>query len=919
MSLPAGTLTFLLTDLEGSSRLWERRPQVMAQAIPRYETLAASVLSPQGGALIKSRGEGDSLFAVFARATDAVAAACALQQAFHAEEWPPETPVRVRIALHTGEAELRDGDYYGQAVNRCARLRAIGHGGQTLLSAATFELVRDGLPPDAGFKDLGEQKLRDLQRPERVYQLLPPGLPTDFPPLLSLDALPNNLPLQLTNFIGREKEMAEAGRLLERTRLLTLTGSGGCGKTRLSLQVAADLLEQYPHGVWLVELAALADADRVPGAVAAALGVREDAGRDITQTLEEYLKPKHLLLVLDNCEHLLPACAALAEALLRAAPGLRLLATSRQGLGIGGETTYPVPSLSLPDPAAGPPTPESLSQYEAASLFIERALAASPSFAVTNRNAPALAQVCARLDGIPLALILAAARVRGLSVEQIHQRLDNVFRLLVGGSRTALPRQQTLRATLDWSYDLLDAPERVLLRRLSVFSGGWTLEAAESVCSGGPIAPDDALELLLALVDKSLVVADAQGETPRYRFLETVRQYAQDRLVESGEREALRARHRDYFLALAEAALPHLRTEQQKGWMERLEAEHDNLRTALAWCREAADGAEPGLRLTRALWHFWIVRGYLSEGRRHIASALAREGEVSAEVRATALSCAGGLAYHQSDFAAARALYEESLTLRRRIGDKLGIAHSLNNMGNVTSDQGDYAAARIFYAESLTLYRELGNRHAVADVLMNQGNMADAEGNDQVARTLYEECLGLYREAGDQRGTANVLSSIAVLVEQKGDYTAAQALYEENLAVYRKLGFKSGVADSLQNLGWLACGRGELASARALYTESLSLRWELGEEGRIAISLEALTRLDWAEERADRAARLLGAAARLRESIGLPLPPKDCPKHDRRMAEVRQALGEEGFASAWMKGQSLTLDQAVEYALSDEK
>jgi class 3 adenylate cyclase len=481
--LPTGTITFLFTDIEGSTRLWEQYPAAMEAALARHDALAEAVIEQHEGRLVKHRGEGDSLFAVFARAVDAVAAAVALQQALAAEPWPAEAAPRVRMSLHTGDAAFREGDYFGAAVNRCARLRAVAHGGQLLLSSATQELIRDALPDEVSLRDLGEHRLRDLARPERIFQLLHPDLPSDFPPLTSLNSLPHNLPQQVTSFIGREKEMAEVRRLLATTRLLTLTGSGGTGKTRVSLQVAADLLEGGGDGVWLVELAPLADPGLVPQAVATALGIREEPGKPLSQSLVDFLKPKRLLLLLDNCEHLLSACAELAELILRSCPGVQILATSREGLNIPGETTYRLPSLTLPDPRQPTPTAESLSQYEAVRLFIDRATAAVPSFAVTNQNAPAVAQLCVRLDGIPLAIELAAARVKAMSVEQINGRIADMFRLLTGGSRTALPRQQTLRAAIDWSYDLLSEKEKILLRRLSVFAGGWTLEAAEQVCA----------------------------------------------------------------------------------------------------------------------------------------------------------------------------------------------------------------------------------------------------------------------------------------------------------------------------------------------------------------------------------------------------------------------------------------------------
>ncbi|HEU5318193.1 MAG TPA: adenylate/guanylate cyclase domain-containing protein [Chloroflexota bacterium] len=490
--LPTGTVTFLFTDVEGSTRLWELHPAQMREALVAHDAIVELLAETHGGQVVRPRGEGDSRFCVFSRATDAAHAAAAIQRALLQEPWPPETPLKVRIALHTGEADLRDGDYYGSAVNRAARIRALAHGGQTLLSMATEELVRDSLPPRVTLADLGEHRLKDLGRPERIFQLAHPDLPADFPPLRSLDALPNNLPLQLTSFVGRERDLDEARQLVRANRLLTLTGTGGCGKTRLSLQAAADELERFPDGVWFVELAPIADPAHVAPAVAAALGHTLDPALPPIPQLVDLLRTKHALVVLDNCEHVVEACARLADALLRSCPHLHVMATSREALGIAGERSWRIPSLAVPDAGfaaaltQGTQSVESLSQYEAVRLFIARAASVQADFQVTNANAPAVAQICWRLDGIPLAIELAAARIKVLSVEQIAQRLDDSFRLLTGGSRTALPRQQTLRALVDWSFALLSAKDRAVLRRVSVFMGGFTLEAAARAALDAP-------------------------------------------------------------------------------------------------------------------------------------------------------------------------------------------------------------------------------------------------------------------------------------------------------------------------------------------------------------------------------------------------------------------------------------------------
>jgi predicted ATPase/class 3 adenylate cyclase len=899
MSLPTGIVTFLFTDIEGSTRLWEQHPDTMRQALARHDALAAAIIEQHQGVLVKSRGEGDSLFAVFPRATDALVAALNLQQSLCAEPWPQETSLRVRMALHTGEADLRDGDYYGSSVNRCARLRAIGYGGQVLLSDVTHDLVRDSLPQGAGIKPLGEQRLRDLTRPEPTFQLLHPDLPADFPPLRSLDnpSLPNNLPLQVTSFVGREKESAQVKGLLEAAPLVTLTGSGGCGKTRLALQVAADLLDGMGDGVWLVELAALTDPALVAQTVANALGVKEEPGKTLQQTLVSFLKARRLLLLLDNCEHLLSACAQLADTLIRSCPHVKVLATSREGLGIVGETTYRVPSLSLPDPNHLPPV-ESLSQYEAVRLFLDRAGAVAPGFAVTNANAPALAQICHRLDGIPLAIELAAARVRAMSVEEINARLDHLFRLLTGGSRTVLPRHQTLRATIDWSYDLLTEPECLMLHRLSVFAGGWTLEAAEQVCAdvakrgemeGKRATPTptsvpfieewEVLDLLCSLVDKSLGVAEQKEGHTRYHLLETVRQYALDRLEESGEIQAVQDRHRDCFLQLAEQAEQTLFGPEEPAWLAQLVTEHDNLHAALLWSLVDSDGVQAGLHLAEALGWYCSLRGFLSEGRTYLDQVLSRRGaEERTKARARALYAAGLLAWWQGDFTQARLIAEEALAIFREIGDKRGVAMSLYGLGVNATTQGDYSTARGLYEESLEVYRELEYKHGIGRVLCSQGALARCQGEYTIARTLLEESIRIGRELGNQ----------------------------------------SYSASALLNLGYMALHQGNIAVARSHFKEGLHLaRAAAGDSWGLVSYLESIAFLATAQGNTERAGWLLGAGEGLREATGVRHFPAEQEEYDRDVAAVRASLGEEAFATAWAVGRAMALEQAITYALEE--
>lgn len=624
--LPEGTVTFLFTDLEGSTTLLEAHPAAYRDAVRRHHNLLRGAVEAHGGVVFET--VGDAVYAAFARPTDAVAAALAGQLALQTEAWPDSVAIRARMGLHTGEVERQGRHYFGAPLYRCARLTAAAHGGQVVLSEAAAALVREALPDETSLRDLGDHRLKDLSRPERIFELLHPRLAGDRRPLRTLDALPHNLPLQLTSFVGRERELADIAALVATQRLVTLTGPGGTGKTRLALQAAADTLEAYPDGVWLAELGALAEPTLVPAAVAAAVGVREEPGRPLLGTLTAALRPKCLLLMLDNCEHLLEGCARLADALLRACPRLTILATSREALGIAGETGWRVPSLALPD-AAQPPPVAALTQYEAVRLFVDRALADDPAFRVTSHNASAVAEVCHRLDGIPLALELAAARLRVLPVEQLLARLEDRFRLLTGGSRTALPRQQTLRATVDWSYALLSDPEKTCFNRLAVFAGGFTLEAAEAVCAdAAAVEPAAVLDLLTHLIDKSLVSAGRLPDgTGRCRLLETLRHYARQTLAASGEAAAVHERHARHFLAYVEQAEPALRGPAQLDWLdwldwlERLEREHDNLRAALDWFAEHGP-AEDGLRLAAALGSrasFWVTRGYLAEGRQRLA------------------------------------------------------------------------------------------------------------------------------------------------------------------------------------------------------------------------------------------------------------------------------------------------------------
>jgi predicted ATPase/DNA-binding CsgD family transcriptional regulator len=729
-------------------------------------------------------------------------------------------------------------------------------------------------PPDAGESGITPEQ---TQNPRRLRAVEPAKTE---PAPRSLESPPHNLPSELSSFVGRDREIAEVRRILENNRLLTLTGSGGCGKTRLALVAASELVQRFEDGVWMVELAPLAEPSLVPQAVAFALGVRERPGSSLTEALSDYLRTRKLLLILDNCEHLIDACAELAEAWLHSCPGLRVLATSREVLGITGEIAWPVPSLSLPDLRRLPDI-ESLPRYESARLFVERATSVKPNFKLTEQNVPAVAQVCYRLDGIPLAIELAAARTKVLAVEEISARLGDSFILLAAGSRTAMPRQRTLHATMDWSHELLSREERVLFRRLSVFAGGFTLEAAESICAGEELQRDEVLELLSQLVDKSLAVAQERDGAARYRLLETIRQYGWERLEEAGEAAHVREQHAGYYLAVAEEAEPELKGEGQVAWLERLEREHDNLRVAMAWLLERGE-SEEAARLGWSLWLFWGIRTHLAEGRRSMERALSARGGVamSASARAKALFVAGMMANYQGDHLSAEPLVQESLRLFKEREDKLGTAYALSNAGYVALGRGRY----------------------------------------QQAIAVIEEAVDLFLEEGEKWGAAIEFGFLAVAWRNQGDHERTKRLAERGLAISREIGERQATTSALYTLAILAQTEGKHERARDLLREGLKLSAELGNEADVAHCLERLASMYGAEGKILRAARLWGAEEmlleKLEDAVYTYVP--DRSLHRSQVSAARSQLDEAAWTAAWTEGRVMSLEQAVEYALEQE-
>ncbi|HEX8990426.1 MAG TPA: adenylate/guanylate cyclase domain-containing protein [Anaerolineales bacterium] len=919
-TLPSGTVTFLFTDLEGSTKLWEQFPGAMKSALARHDDILQRAITTQGGHIIKSTGDG--FHAAFDTCASALAAALTAQQDMQHAGWEEIQPhrLRVRMGIHTGEAQERSGDFYGPALNRAARLMSIAHGGQTLLSATTADLVRDQLPDDASLKDLGEHRLRDLVRSEHVFQLAHPALPSEFPPLRSVDAFPNNLPVQLTSFIGRERELEAARKRLASSHLLTLIGPGGTGKTRLSLQLAADVLPSFSDGVWLAELAPLTDPALVIQTVGSILHLREQLGMPLEELLIDYLREKNVLLVLDNCEHLIDACAHLADRLLHACGNLKMIASSREALGIAGEAVYRVPPLSLPD--AECLTRRDFGRCESGQLFVERASAANPRFSLTDQNAAAIAQICRRLDGIPLALELAAARITTFSAEQIASHLDDRFRLLTGGSRTALPRQQTLRALIDWSYELLPEQERTLMRKLSVFAGGWTFEAAEAVCSDLNV-----LDLLPQLVNKSLVAVDTETDPPRYRLFETVRQYARDKLLEQGETESARTSHFDYFLGLATQAAPRLRKSGASEWVTKLELEHDNLRNAMQWGLE--ERLDDVLRMVSLLSYFWNRRGYEEEARSLIREALQRansqgetEGQAGEErprLLCDAWGILGLMAFSQGDNLNAVAACEQSAAIARRLGDhrRLAIAITFQVMGALSFGQIEGVDALL--KEGLAAAEASGDTFALGLVLTlhavprTPSKIAIANLGQVTAEI--EKGRILLKESGDEWSATMGLLSSGMLARFRGEYEMARKQFATLEPLFLDLGDKHRTNMIRSELAHIERYEGRYEKAEAMYRETLPEWQRLGHRAAVAHQIECFAAIAHIRGERERAARLYGAAERLRERINIPMTELERAEYDLAIARLRSETDEAVFTSSWAAGRALSIDQAIRLAL----
>jgi predicted ATPase/class 3 adenylate cyclase len=949
---PSGHVAFLFTDLEGSTRFWEHRPDVMPDVYARHDAILRDSINRQSGVVYKVIG--DAFQVAFPTAAGALIAAIEAQQTLSREPWPVSPAPRVRMALHTCDVEPQpDGDYRTPGLNRLGRLLSAADGGQILLSDPIARDLNERLPAGIRLLDLGEHRFRDLS-PQRVYQILAPGLSPDHASLRSLTRYRDNLPPQPTAFVGRVDDVQRGLDAVRdpATRILTLLGPGGIGKTRLALEIATRTVDQFADGVWFVPLAAVNDAALVPSAIAGVLGVRESVDQTLLDALIAHLHQREALLVLDNLEQVLGAALDIS-ALIATCSRLTVLATSRAPLAISGEHVFPVPPLDVPEFRYGSTGVSGdmscLIESDAVRLFVDRVKHVRPAFALDAKNIETVVALCRRLDGLPLAIELAAARTRMLTPAQLLSRLESRLATLTGGPRDRPARQQTLRAAIDWSYDLLDPPARTLLARLGVFRGGASIEATEAVCSsgdGGSLAVDAVFDTIENLVNQSLLDIDDATAMPRVRMLDTIREYALDRLEKSGERDAIVDRHIAHFLALAESAQEPLSGPEQADWLDLLALEHDNLRAALDALEH--DSVVQHIQLAGALWFFWWTRGHLSEGRERLQNALGRADleSVPPELLARALNGAGALAEAQGNISQALALHERALAHWERLGNRLGQARALENLGlielhdrgnparakalheaslslfqaeseragtaaalkslgDVALTEADYTTADALYAEALAMHRELNDLRGVAADLTSLGALAFFRGNLDLAVLRYEECLASWRELGDVQGTAIATGNLGEVLDHVGDRERARKLFEEGLALSRELGDPQGVAFAQSHLARLLRQEGETERAAKLYAEGARICEAIGDVPRFAECMEGLagTLIDLGEH--EHAVRLLGAADRLREDTESPLPEIHGAARQLDLNTSRDALGEARFDASFTQGRAI--------------
>lgn len=905
--LPSGTVTFLFTDIEGSTERWERYREGMKDAVRRHEEIVNAAIAVHGGSVFKT--VGDAFCASFQTAPAAIAAALDLQRALLKANFSAVDGLSVRSAVHTGLAHERGGDYYGPTVNRVARLLSIGHGGQVLVSGASADLSQGDLPEQTALRDLGAHRLKDLTHPEQVYQLVAPGLQPDFPPLRSLEALPNNLPLQITSFVGRDLEILTISQSLAKQRLVTLVGAGGVGKTRLALQVGADLLDRYEDGVWLLELAPISDGALIPSALASIFQVREGEDRSISEALVNALKLRRTLIIFDNCEHVVEAAARLIDTLLRNCPNIRIIATSRQGLGIAGESVHRVASLAVPDPQTRL-TAEEAMNHGAIALFVERAAAATDSFRLTDQNAAIVARLCQRLDGIALAIELATPRLKALSVEQLETKLNERFRILTGGSRTALPRQQTMRALVDWSYELLTDDEKTIFRRVAVFSGGWTLDAATALCSDEKIEDWQVLDILQSLVDKSMVVAELSGSEQRYRLLESTRQYAHELLEKSGELEPMQTRHAQYFYALGQKISASYFDMPTKAWLALMVPENDNFRAVVDWALGDKQDLELGAALASKLAQYWRLTSYGAEGRARIEMAMAICDQLKSEETVASLWLAkatlDSLIIGWKSF---EAVAERAVELNRAAGDDISTAQALRQLAEAHLRQQEHKKAAALLDEAAALAERANKRQLLGSIKASIARNYNFQGDIPAARAAYAEALSIARAHGDDRVKGTIVANLAEIEFNEGNPERAIELANEILDI------PGDRYITLNNLAAYHIALGNLDEARLIAQRAMRLTQDSQTSVHTAICILHFAAIAARQKDAATAARLFGYASHVFEVNSIPLEPTERQEHDKLDAQLRKELDGAEFQRLYNEGKELSEDQAIDEAL----
>jgi predicted ATPase/class 3 adenylate cyclase/uncharacterized protein HemY len=922
--------TFLFTDIAGSTKLWEAFPREMDKALFNHDHLLNQVIDRHGGHVFKM--VGDAVHAIFESPMDALDAAVESQRALMAGPKVEDNLLSVRMALHAGMCLEREGDYFGPTVNRISRLLAAAYGGQVILSRAVNDALEGRLPDGVKLRDLGQHRLKDLGQPEHIYQVMTPGLPEEFPPLRTLDFRPHNLPTSTSTFVGRAGEIEELQTLLATSRLLTLTGPGGIGKSRLALQVAAELVDEYSDGVFFVTLAALRDQSLLPKSIADALQVPISEKKNAANLLTKYLMQRQLLLILDNFEHVISAGSFLGK-LLMTCPDLRIMVTSRQRLDIYGEYEYPVPVMNVPGEIL-PQDWRMLAINDAVSLFLQRAQAAKPEFDLTAENVEDVVNICRNLDGLPLAIELAAPRVRFFAPASLNQKLDSRLGFLTSGPRDAPARQRTLRRAIEWSYDLLDSTEKRLFQRLGIFTNGWTLEAAERTCVDVPngdrlepagqhvsrkivnVRPEVIFDVLTSLVDKSLVQINMTGdEDPRFYMLGTIREYAFECLAKGDELEFMHRRHLHYFMNLAEGEEDLLEQMAPKT-VKQLSAEHDNFAAALAWSldkeqREVTreDRLFAG-RLVIALRMYWYIRGYLEEGRRWLDLSLnqAKERDI---IRAKALLANGMLAWQQGDYGLSQADLEESASIFREIGDKPGLAEAVHYLGHLAFDQCDYQGAQAYFEESLQLFQALGDQIFSLILLSDTGMVAYHQHDLETARKRFEKALEGFRLQGRESNAADQLNRLGDIARMNNEYEKAASFYEESLNLFREFDDTLGIASCLHKLGQVCLHHGNFSQARARFCDSLTLQQEMGNKQGIGECLAAFAGLAGNTGNYEVAARLGAVTELFLEELGAPLSPADRLELTRVQEVVLEEVGVSRYGELCLEGRSLTLDEGL--------